>query len=60
MENREVRHCDSELRIEMSSIFYVHTGRFLGEIYAYFDRFSQFQALMAAMRSSDVSDCIRN
>ncbi|KAK6626649.1 hypothetical protein RUM44_009125 [Polyplax serrata] len=48
-----VRHCDSELRIEMSSIFYVHTGRFLGEIYAYFDRFSQFQALMVAMRSSD-------
>lgn len=40
----------------MSSIFYVHTARFLGEVYGYFDRFSQFQALMVAMRSSDVNN----
>lgn len=47
------RPCDSELAIEMSSVVYVHTQRFLNEIYAYFHRFSQLQTLMASMRSSD-------
>jgi len=44
---------DSELSIKMSSVVYVHTQRFLNEVYAYFNRFSQLQKLMASMRNVD-------
>ncbi|KAL0274818.1 UNVERIFIED_CONTAM: hypothetical protein PYX00_002852 [Menopon gallinae] len=52
-ENKSGCSCDSELRLEMSSVVYVHTQRFFGEINAYFHRFSQLRAFMASMRATD-------
>lgn len=46
------REYDSQLRIDMSSVLYVHTQRFLSEINAFFRHFSQLQNLLSNIRSA--------
>lgn len=46
------REHDSQLRIEMSSVLYVHTQRFVAEINAFFRHFSQLQNVLSNIRSA--------
>lgn len=46
------RDYDSQLKIEMSSVLYVHTQRFLAEINAFFRHFSQLQNVLINIRST--------
>ncbi|XP_034247458.1 vacuolar protein sorting-associated protein 13D isoform X2 [Thrips palmi] len=47
------REYDSQLKIEMSSVLYVHTQRFLAEINAFFRHFSQLQNVLINIRSAN-------
>lgn len=47
------RDYDSQLKIEMSSVLYVHTQRFLAEINAFFRHFSQLQNVLINIRSAN-------
>ncbi|GLH07616.1 Vacuolar protein sorting-associated protein 13D [Gryllus bimaculatus] len=46
------RECDSRLSLEMSSVIYVHTRRFVAELQAFFYRFSQLQSVVASIRAA--------
>ncbi|XP_063232383.1 intermembrane lipid transfer protein Vps13D [Bacillus rossius redtenbacheri] len=42
--------CDMQLKIEMSSVLYVHTKRFVAEIHEFFYRFHQLQEVVESIR----------
>lgn len=42
--------CDTRLLIEMSSVVYVHTKRFISDIQAFFKEFSQLQSVITQAR----------
>lgn len=41
-----------ELKLRMSSVTYVHTKRFVAEIQAFFNHFTQLQAVMSSIRAA--------
>ncbi|KAF5273971.1 hypothetical protein FQA39_LY01087 [Lamprigera yunnana] len=43
---------DARLKLEMSSVFYVHTKRFIVEIQAFFQHFTQLQSVMEGIRAA--------
>jgi hypothetical protein len=44
--------CDSFLKLEMPSVFYVHTQRFAAEMLAFFEHFSQLQSVVNSIHSA--------
>ncbi|KAK5644974.1 hypothetical protein RI129_006274 [Pyrocoelia pectoralis] len=46
---------DAQLKLEMSSVFYVHTKRFVVEIQAFFHHFTQLQSVMHGIRAAATS-----
>ncbi|XP_015113187.1 vacuolar protein sorting-associated protein 13D isoform X1 [Diachasma alloeum] len=45
---------DAKLKLQMSSVHYVHTQRFVAELQAFFRHFSQLRAVMQNLRSGEV------
>jgi len=43
---------DSFLKLEMSSVLYVHTQRFVAEILAFYEHFSQLQSVVNSIHSA--------
>lgn len=43
---------DCQLKLKMSSVLYVHTKRFVVEIQAFFQHFSQLQSVMSGIRAA--------
>jgi vacuolar protein sorting-associated protein 13D len=43
---------DSFLKLEMSSVLYVHTQRFVAEIHAFYEHFSQLQSVVSSIHSA--------
>jgi hypothetical protein len=43
---------DSFLKLEMSSVLYVHTQRFVAEIHAFYEHFSQLQSVVNGIHSA--------
>lgn len=43
---------DSFLKLEMSSVLYVHTQRFVAEIHAFYEHFSQLQSVVNSIHSA--------
>ncbi|XP_017773930.1 PREDICTED: vacuolar protein sorting-associated protein 13D isoform X2 [Nicrophorus vespilloides] len=48
----EIKDYDSQLTLNMSSVQYVHTKRFVVEIQSFFNHFSRFHAVMAGLRAA--------
>lgn len=46
------RDSDADLKMEMTSVLYVHTQRFVAELQAFFRHFSQLQKLLGSIRSA--------
>ncbi|XP_047110726.1 vacuolar protein sorting-associated protein 13D [Schistocerca piceifrons] len=46
------REYDSHLKLEMSTVLYIHTKRFVAEIQAFFHHFSQLRGVMASIRAA--------
>ncbi|KAB0794994.1 hypothetical protein PPYR_11833 [Photinus pyralis] len=46
---------DAQLKLEMSSVFYVHTKRFMVEVQAFFYHFTQLQSVMQGIRAAATS-----
>lgn len=60
--NKSVNY-DAQLFLEMSSVMYVHTKRFVAEIQAFLNHFSQLQSVMKSIRdatSGQMVSCIFN
>nr|XP_015839049.1 PREDICTED: vacuolar protein sorting-associated protein 13D isoform X1 [Tribolium castaneum] len=51
---------DAQLSIEMSSVMYVHTKRFVAELQAFFNHFTQLQAVMKSIRAATSGQTIRD
>ncbi|XP_075234181.1 vacuolar protein sorting 13D [Lycorma delicatula] len=50
--SRAAREFDIKLDLDMSSVLYVHTQRFVAELQAFFTHFSHLQQLLESIRSS--------
>ncbi|XP_025836301.1 vacuolar protein sorting-associated protein 13D [Agrilus planipennis] len=48
----KVLNFDAQLKLEMSSVSYVHTKRFVAELQAFFNRFTHLQAVMQSIRTA--------
>ncbi|XP_071050524.1 intermembrane lipid transfer protein Vps13D isoform X2 [Onthophagus taurus] len=48
----EIEQYECQLKLDMSSIFYVHTKRFVAEVSAFFNYFTKLQAVMAGIRAA--------
>ncbi|XP_059469653.1 intermembrane lipid transfer protein VPS13D isoform X2 [Neocloeon triangulifer] len=46
------RECDAQVRLQMSSVFYVHTQRFVEELKILWNHFSLLQTLMSRLREA--------
>lgn len=46
------RDIDAHLKMDMTSVLYVHTQRFVAELQAFFRHFSQLQKLLGSIRSA--------
>jgi vacuolar protein sorting-associated protein 13D len=44
----------------MSSVMYVHTKRFVAEIQAFFNHFTQLQAVMKSIRAATTGQMVRS
>lgn len=51
---------DAQMFLEMSSVMYVHTKRFVAEIQAFFNHFSQLQSVMKSIRDATSGQTVRN
>ncbi|RZC42308.1 vacuolar protein sorting-associated protein 13D [Asbolus verrucosus] len=58
-ENKSLNY-DAQLSLEMSSVMYVHTKRFVAEIQAFFNHFTQLQAVMKSIRTATSGQMIRD
>ncbi|KAK4875461.1 hypothetical protein RN001_011883 [Aquatica leii] len=56
--NNEIPTYDAQLKLEMSSVFYVHTKRFIVELQAFFQHFTQLQSVMQGIRAAASSQKI--
>lgn len=50
--NNDMLGYDAQLKIDMSSVTYVHTKRFVAELQAFFNHFTQLHALMNSIRAA--------
>lgn len=50
---------DSQLSLEMSSVTYVHTKRFVAELQAFFNHFTQLQAVMKSIRAATSGQMVK-
>lgn len=58
-ENKSLNY-DAQLSLEMSSVMYVHTKRFVAEIQAFFNHFTQLQAVMKSIRAATSGQMVRS
>ncbi|KAJ3643178.1 hypothetical protein Zmor_025903 [Zophobas morio] len=58
-ENKSLNY-DAQLSIDMSSVMYVHTKRFVAELQAFFNHFTQLQAVMKSIRAATSGQTIRD
>lgn len=49
---QEKKEYTAQFRLEMASVLYVHTKRFVAEIIAFFNHFTQLQQVMTSIRAA--------
>ncbi|KAL3268817.1 hypothetical protein HHI36_007913 [Cryptolaemus montrouzieri] len=58
--SEESKNCDAHLEIRMSSVMYVHTKRFVAELQAFMNHFTQLQKVMEGIRAATSGQKVRN
>lgn len=56
----EITEFDSQLTLDMSSVIYVHTKRFVVELQSFFYHFTQLQTIMAGIRAATSGQIIND
>ena len=51
-ESNEIEGYDCTLKLNMSSVLYIHTKQFFDEITAFLNHFTHLQAVMAGIRAA--------